>query len=86
MVPQLNLGALKLLELGIKHDIQLSINWVSRDDNTQADELSKVDDQNDWGIDQRIFNLLESKYGPFTIDLFASNITQNLPRFYAKYW
>jgi hypothetical protein len=29
---------------------------------------------------------LSNTFGPFSIDLFASNLSHHLPKFYSKYW
>ena len=86
MKKDLNNVALDIYALCIQHGIHLSVDWVPRNQNQLADDLSKLPDWDDWGIHTRIFRLLNSTYGPFTIDVYASNVTKKLPRFYSKYW
>jgi hypothetical protein len=86
MVQALNLGALEILQCCLTHDIQISIDWVPRELNEEADALSKVMDRDDWGINENIFRYLSQTYGPCTIDLFASNLSHKVNRFYSKYW
>ena len=38
-------------------------------------------DSSDWKLDPSIFQGINNKWGPFTIDLFASRLTTQLPRF-----
>ena len=38
-------------------------------------------DTSDWKLDPSIFQRINNKWGPFTIDLFASRLTAQLPRF-----
>ena len=38
-------------------------------------------DTSDWQLDPSIFQGINNKWGPFTIDLFASRLTAQLPRF-----
>jgi hypothetical protein len=52
----------------------------------EADLLSKTVDSDDWSVQNHIFKFLNAKYGPFTIDLFASNLSKKVDRFFAKYW
>jgi hypothetical protein len=86
MKKDLNNVALDIYALCIQHGIHLLVDWVPRNQNQLADDLSKQPDWDDWGIHTRIFRFLNSTYGPFTIDVYASNVTKKLPRFYSKYW
>ena len=40
-------------ELGM----HLTVEWVSRDENTRADELSRLEDSNDYMLDPACFNM-----------------------------
>jgi hypothetical protein len=82
----LNISALGIHEVCMRKHIQLSVDWVPRENNEMADELSKVVDNNDWQVTVRIFDYYNQRYGPFTIDLFASNVSHKTKRFYSKYW
>jgi hypothetical protein len=86
MKPDLNLVALEIFQLCLRHDIDISVDWVPRDFNQIADDLSKTEDWDDWSVSNTIFEYVSKVYGPFTIDLFASNITHKLVKFYSKYW
>ena len=82
----LHVCALEIFEVCLRNNIQLSVDWVPREQNKEADSLSRVEDPDDWGIDIRIFSAFNKSHGPFTVDVFASNITKQLPKFYSKYW
>jgi hypothetical protein len=86
MIQALNLCALEILQICLVNDIQISIDWVPRNLNVEADALSKTIDSDDWSVSQNIYNYLDNLYGKFTIDLFASNLSHKTDRFYAKYW
>jgi hypothetical protein len=86
MVGNLQELALSVFTNCILFDVDLSVDWVPRTANEAADELSKTPDPDDWSVQNRIFCMLSSIYGPFTIDCFASNLTHKLPRFFSKYW
>ena len=50
-----------------------------------ADAGSKAPDSDDWSIDAAHFALLESQFGPFTIDLFADEANHRVKRFYSDF-
>ena len=82
----LHLSSLEIFELCLKNQIRLTVDWIPREINEEADALSKVTDTDDWQIDNRIFNYVNKLYGAFSIDLFASNLSHKTKRFYSKYW
>ena len=67
------------------HDIKLVVEWVPRELNQYADYLSKVVDHDDWQTSLPLFNYLEKRWGPHTIDRFASSSNTRLRRFNSKY-
>jgi hypothetical protein len=73
--PRLNLNALarELFWLGLDHRITLTVEWVPREQNTQADELSKLLIPEDCSLGMTIFLQLEDRWGCHFVDLFASN-------------
>jgi hypothetical protein len=86
MKNDLNICALEIYADCLKHKIDISIDWVPREENEIADALSKTEDFDDWSIQDRIFNYLQKTYGRFTIDIFASNLSNKVDKFYSKYW
>jgi hypothetical protein len=85
MVDNLQHSALEIFQMCLTHNINLSIDWIPRSQNEMADELSKYKDIDDWGVQKHIFNFLNAAMGPFTLDCFASNLTAQTSRFYAKF-
>ena len=81
------------------HDLALSIDstcrqnniyifpqWVPRSENEKADAISRIVDSDDWSVAPEVFHLLENRWGPHSIDRFASNYNSKLPRFNSRYW
>ena len=73
--------AVDIYKLCRSFDIRLTVEWVSRDFNKEADELSRIEDCNDYMLDPSWFARLDSCWGPHTIDCFASVKTKQLDRF-----
>ena len=71
---ELQVLALKILDTCRINDIKLDVVWIPRDQNKTADYLSKCIDKDDWEITTTLFDKLNTLYGPFTIDRFASNM------------
>ena len=50
--------------------------------NERADRLSRVQrDRSDWMLNKKLFLRLDQKWGPFTMDMFATRLNTQLPRF-----
>jgi hypothetical protein len=85
MVSNLQESALKIFKLCVDNHIELSIDWIPRTLNEQADDLSKRQDTDDWQVQKHIFDFLNRVAGPFSLDCFATNLSAKVERFYAKY-
>ena len=55
MKPHLHALALKIFDLTKSHDITLSVSWISRNQNKEADLWSRVVDYDDWQISNDTF-------------------------------
>ena len=84
-ISELHDEAVLIYKLCKKFDIRLSVEWVCRDSNKTADDLSRLDDPDDYMLDPVCFRRFDTKWGPHTIDRFASMKTTQLPRFCSKY-
>ena len=73
MKKDLNSLATAIYKLCLEHAIDITLEWVPRQFNEQADILSKVIDQDDWSITDNVFQLYEKQFGGFTIDLFPND-------------
>ena len=57
-----------------------------RHENTIADRVSKFIDYDDWAIDDQSFALIDSAWGPHSIDRFASPTNKKIQSFNARFW
>ena len=80
-VPAINDLAKRIFEEAFARAITLTVQWVPRDLNQQADHLSKVYDSNDWMLNDRFFRSLGDLWGAHTVDRFASHLNHQCPRF-----
>jgi hypothetical protein len=69
----INKLARDLFWFGLFNGIILSLEWVPREQNAFADELSKILIPDDWKLAPKLFNLLEARWCPHSLDLFASS-------------
>jgi hypothetical protein len=86
MRPKLHEMALKIFSFSIEHSIKLDMEWIPRGENEKADQVSRIVDHDDWGISTEFFQCIESKWGPHTIDRFASHLNYKLKRFNSRFW
>ena len=77
--------AVSIYQLCRTYDIRLTVEWISRDHNKLADELSRVEDANDYMLDRSCFMSLDGLWGPHTVDRFASIKTKQLDRFCSRF-
>ena len=67
-----------------KRDIYLVADHIPQKENIAADMESRVPkDRWDWKLNPDLFWLIQQKFGPRKIDLFASRISTQLPRFFS---
>ena len=78
--------AVDIFHLCFVNDIMLEIQWIPRSMNQLADDLSKTLDLDDWQLNPKLFSMLHKKWGPFTVDRFASNYNKQLQRFNSRFW
>ncbi len=83
--PRLKLNALarELFWYGLEHQITLTVEWVPREENTLADELSKLLIPDDSRLSHELFLKFEERFGPHTVDLFASGANNQCEKFYS---
>ena len=65
--------------------IELSVLYIRSEANVWADALSRERDTEEWMLNPDVFDLLQSKFGPHTIDRFASMLTAQLPRYNSRW-
>ncbi|GIL50946.1 hypothetical protein Vafri_7022 [Volvox africanus] len=77
---------LKLLwELLQLHSITLQVEQVASADNI-VDAASRLIDRDDYSLDPGVFAMLEERYGPHDVDLFASHLNAHLPCFFSRFY
>ena len=69
-----------------EHNIFIELQWIPRTLNSKADYISKMSDHEDWQISNEFFEFLESLWGPFTVDRFASVMNNKTKRFNSLFW
>ena len=75
----------KLWFLLDSHDIHLRPRWISTTANVWADKLSREVDTGDWKLNPRVFGYLDRRWGPHTVDRFASTSNTQLSRFNSRW-
>ena len=78
--------ARRIFNICVLHGISIEPEWVPRASNEQTDYLSRIVDPDDWSVSLPIFQLLNSRWGPHTVDRFADERNCLLPRFDSRFW
>ena len=77
--------AMDIFNLCLVNNIVLEAQWIPRSLNERADLLSRFVDKDDWSINPSVFRDIDAKWGPHTIDRFASHYNAQVPRFNSKF-
>jgi hypothetical protein len=67
------------------NDIHIRPRYIRSPANVWADTLSRELDTEDWQLNPRLFEHLQERWGPHTIDQFASMLNTQLSRFNARW-
>jgi hypothetical protein len=67
----------------VTNAIKLLTVWIPREHNQIADDISKHVDKSDVRLNPSVFQSLNALWGPFSIDLFASAASTQLPCYYS---
>ena len=79
--------AMKIFQLTRKHNIQLSMTWLRRCYNKEADYFSRVIDYDDWGVHPKWFAHICKNFGVMAVDRFADPWNAKCSRFNSRfYW
>jgi hypothetical protein len=73
--------ALKIYWLIESLDARLLLEWVPREENKEADAVTRWFDRDDWQLNPRFFQLADRMWGPHSIDRFAGHNNHLLPVF-----
>ena len=84
---KINLQALAIdtFNLCLVNSIILEAQWIPRSLNERGDLLSRFVDKDDWSVNPSVFRVIDAKWGPHTIDRFASHYNAQVPRFNSKF-
>ena len=85
MVKELQDIALNVFLFTSQHQIQLDLNWIPRDQNSQADCVSRIVDFDDYSVHDEVFFHLDDLWGPHSVDRFACTYNAKLPRFNSRF-
>ena len=72
---------LDIYKLSLVNGISLEMDWIPRSRNDKADVISNLNDVDDWGVSNQIFDYFNSLWGPFEVDWFASDSNSKRIRF-----
>ena len=67
----------------LRHRITTYVEWVPREINDFADEISKMLIPEYSMLSKRFFGLLDERWCPHTVDLFSSRANNQCAKFYA---
>ena len=89
MKPSLQRLAEEIFGLCFQNDIKLVLEWIPRSENELADAISRMADEidvDDWGLTKGFFDILNTRWGPITVDLFANYYNCKCKRFYSLFY
>ena len=82
--PSLTQLSKRLWSWCMERKISLMAEHIPGKENTIADAESRVfRDRWDWKLNPELFAMIQQRFGPLEIDLFASRVSNQLPRFYS---
>ena len=84
--PDLQHEVVMVFNLMCQYQIHIEPSWIPREENQYADYLSRIIDYDDWRLNSNVFKILDSMFGPHTIDRFADSNNTQLARFNSRYW
>jgi len=83
--PELHSIALDIFNFCRTNNVILVPQWVPRELNVSADEISKIVDYDDWYTTLEFFKYLGSFWGPRTVGWFANASNTHLRRFNSRF-
>ena len=85
MKQELQALALSIYDTCQKFNITLDLRWIPRAQNKVADSLSRFVDLDDWAVTRSLFDWLDARFGPHTVDRFATDSNKQLNRFNSRF-
>ena len=84
--PMLQSEALSIFAVCVAECIRFEPEWIPWESNEKADYISQLVDHDDWKLNPIIFNELDARWGPHTVDRFADMHNYQLKRFNSRFW
>ena len=78
--------ALEAFQICLKYRISLDARWIPMDLHVRADAISKLVDFDDYAINDFVFQSVNDRWGPHTVDRFACSYNTKLPRFNSRFF
>ena len=75
-----------MFSLCVKHTVSSEPEWIPCSENQLANFISHIQDWDDWQLNLSVFYSLQIRWGPCTVDHFASYYNTQLPRFNSCYY
>lgn len=69
-----------------KNNISIEPEWIPRNDNYQADFISRCEDCDDWSISKTWFKYFDKVWGKYEIDRFVSSYNKQYKRLNSRFW
>ena len=85
-VPELQDLARSIFHVCICFGISLEMKWIPRSSNSEADNLSRIIDFDDYTLNDDVFHMLDFRWGPHTIDRFAFSYNAKLSHFNSRFY
>ena len=82
--PHLERIAVDIFSICLSLDISLDSQWLPREENACADLLSRFIDRDDWSLNPVVFQSLDARWGPHSVDRFSSYFNSQVVRFNSK--
>ncbi len=76
----------KIFNLCQRLAIQISAAHLPREQNSQANHLSQLFPQHKWSITPHLFNALNQRWGPHSVNCMATACNTLLPHFNSHFW
>jgi hypothetical protein len=86
MVPELQEIAMEVAAVCEDNNIGLEVIWVPREENEEADALSRYRDWDDWAVSQELLDAISAEWEKPTVDAFGSQENAKIEKFYSRWW
>ena len=70
--PLLQQEAIAIFNNSIRNQVRIEPEWIPRETNQQVDFINRIVDSDDWILHPDLFEKLDTKWGPHTVDRFAN--------------